>query len=412
MGNMLVADQNGFRLGGSRGIVAGHQGVSMGGRVWGRRESEADPRGRGRGHRGRHSHRGSHHRRSVSTSSSSSSSSSSTSDSVSSVGSLPEYEDLRDQQLPRTRQALEDWLNHPDQPITKEEVRKMCQEINSSKHASPTLYQQDMTDLRKEVRELMKAFRESKKVQKRERKALKRERRSARKAARKQKRLLKKEDRHARREGKKCKDKGKVQGENFRPFSPFGIAHHFPAMNHATSIPAEPPLLPPSMMRGFPFGRTTSAPPGSCPPSPQWGREGPPGLSALHGTWPFTQGSPYAPGNISVPSFGEPTSVSRSAEQIHAELLKMACLADDREARAIELRVAVTIDGISHKAKLKMMSEATAMEEEAGKYRREADRLRAEGQLLDSELAKELDEENVRNVQQQQDGQISGVTNQ
>jgi hypothetical protein len=85
-------------------------------------------------------------------------------------------------------------------------------------------------------------------------------------------------------------------------------------------------------------------------------------------------------------------------------------MADDREARAVEHRVAVTIDGVSEKAKLKMMCEATSMEEEAWKYRREADRLRAEGQLLDSELAKELAEENVQNRKKPRNVQVTGVT--
>jgi hypothetical protein len=134
------------------------------------------------------------------------------------------------------------------------------------------------------------------------------------------------------------------------------------------------------------------------------------GLSALHGTWPFTQGTPYAPGNISTPSFRQPSAVSRSAEQIHTELLQVSSMADDWEARAVEHRVAVTIDGVSEKAKLKMMCEATSMEEEAWKYRREADRLRAEGQLLDSELAKELAEENVQNRKKPRNVQVTGVT--
>jgi hypothetical protein len=392
----------------------------MGGRSWGRRDSGPDHHGRGRRHHGgghhggghhgggHHSHSGNHHRRSVSTSSSSSSSSSYSSDSVSSVGSLPAYENLKDQQIPTTRQALEDWLDHPDQSITKGGVRKMCQEIKASKHADPVQHQQDMTNLRNEVRELMKAFRESKKTQKRERRILKRERRSARKEARKQNRQLKKDERHAHRKGRKGKDIDNGTDGSSRPFPPFGIAGRFAAMKHANSNPGETSSLTPSVSRGFAFGRTISETSNSCPRSPRVPRGDLTGPSALHGTWPFTQGTPYAPGNISMPSFGKLTSVSRSAEQIHTELLEVSSMADDREARAVELRVAVTIDGISEKAKLKMMGEAMSTEEEAWKYRREADRLRAEGQLLDSEIAKELAEGNVQNGKNSHNVQVTG----
>ena len=126
LGNVLVSDQHGFRLGGSRGFVKDPNGVSFGGRTFGRRESFDRPRGWGHhGHRGHHDHhyRGrshSHGRHAKERSSSTSSfSSSSSSDSDSSVGSLPDYDDLKDQQLPIAKQSLLEWLNHPEQPITK-----------------------------------------------------------------------------------------------------------------------------------------------------------------------------------------------------------------------------------------------------------------------------------------------------
>jgi hypothetical protein len=408
---MLQADQSGFRLGGSRGIVANHQNFSVGGRVWGGRDTGTDRTTRGREHQERHTRRERRHRRSISTSSSTSSSSSSSSDSVSSVGSLPAFEDLKDHQLPKTRLALEDWLNnHPDQPIIKDDVRKMCQQIESADKGPPAQHRQNMSDLRIEVRELMKAFRESKKIQKRERRAAKRERRFTRRAKRQQKRLFKREERRALHAEKKRKGKGKERIENPRAFPPFSFAQQSATMTHGSSNTGEASSPISSIMRGFPFGRKTSAPPGSCPRSPRSLHGDHNGLSAMHNTWPFTQGAPYAPGNISVPSFGGPSLVSRSAEQIHTELLMVSSLADDREARAVELRVAVTIDGISHNSQIKMMSEATAMEEEAGRYRREADKLRAEGQLLDSELAKELDEEIVQREQGRGNGQLNGVT--
>ncbi|EHL00081.1 hypothetical protein M7I_4164 [Glarea lozoyensis 74030] len=99
-----------------------------------------------------------------------------------------------------------------------------------------------------------------------------------------------------------------------------------------------------------------------------------------------------------------------ASSSISSILLVVSSLADDSEARAVELRVAVTTHGTSHNSRLKMMSEATATVEEAGRYRREPDKLRAERQLLDSELAKELDEEIVQCEQGRGKGQFDGVT--
>ncbi|EPE34482.1 hypothetical protein GLAREA_10176 [Glarea lozoyensis ATCC 20868] len=410
IGNMLQADQSGFRLGRPRGIVATNQNFSVGGRVWGGRDIGTDRTTKGREDQERHTRREHRHQRSISTSSPTSSSSSSSSDSVSSVGSLPAFEDLKDYQLPETRVALENWLNHPDQPITKNEVRRMYQQITSADTRSLAQHQQNMSGLRIEIRELMKAFRESQKVQKRERRAVKRKRRSARRAKKQQKRLLKREERRALHAEKKHKGKGKERGGHSRNFAPFGIAQQSATINHGSSNPREASSSISSIVRGFPFGRKTSAPPGSRPRSPQPSHGDHNGLSGMHNTWPFTQGAPYALGNISMPSFGRPSLVSRSAERIHSQLLVVSSLADDSEARAVELRVAVTTHGTSHNSRLKMMSEATATVEEAGRYRREPDKLRAERQLLDSELAKELDEEIVQCEQGRGKGQFDGVT--
>lgn len=407
MGNM-VADHNGFRFG---GFVANNNGVSMGGRSFGRRESHNQEkhcgRGRERGMHGHHHGRGRSHShgrhgrrrgRSSSTSSSSSSSSSGSSDSDMSVGSLPEYDDLKDQQLPIAKQSLLDWLNNPDQPITKETIQNIKREIKVAKKTTPPKqFDQDMKDLRKEVKGLMKQFRDKKKAQKILRRELKRERRAAKKEQRKERRAAKKEARETR----KSERRGKHR-ENERRFPPgmpgIGPMPHG-GMPHRGMPHGGMPFGPGS--RGFPFGRGGGPVPfgrGSFSRT----HSGPPGMSAMHGGWPFTQVHPYAPGGISVPDLGGfPEPIAHGASSIHEQAVQMDQAASRNEAAAIDLRTAATGRQVNEKERLKMKDEATALEEEAEKFRFEADRLRAEAMHLDSELAKEFDEENG--------GQATGV---
>ncbi|TVY24343.1 hypothetical protein LHYA1_G006369 [Lachnellula hyalina] len=393
MGNMFVADQSGLRLGGARGFVADGHGVSIGGRAFGRRDSndhrhEHHKRGRGRGRRHGYHHR--HRGRSASTSSSSSSDSDA-SDVESSVGSLPDYDDIQEQALPVARRSLIDWLNHPDQPITKDTVKDMKREIKTARTESPEQFQQDLVALRKEVRDLMKTFKEQKRVQKQQRRVNRRARRAAKKTQRKARRDTKKEDRKARKDERKCKDKGE-----FRHGPPWARSRdHLPMSTPAVPMPILTPETPPSA-RGFPFGRAPSVPfikpPFSRP-------QAPPGISAMHGGWPYTQGLSVPPILGRYPS---PSPVSQGAEHLHEQAVQMDSAAERKEAQAIAIRTAATALGLGEKQKLKMMTEASTLEEGGEKYRREADRLRAEASHLDGELARELHEEN-------EEGQVSGV---
>lgn len=143
----------------------------------------------------------------------------------------------------------------------------------------------------------------------------------------------------------------------------------------------------------------------------------------MHGGWPYTQGLPYAPGNISVPHlppgtshtfpiFPEPIAVS--SEQLHAQAKEMEDIANLKEEGAIELRIQATNRRFREKDRLKMANEAETLEEAAEKHRREADRLKAEAMHLDSELARELEE--AQQLQQKQESsdaskveQINGI---
>jgi hypothetical protein len=304
------------------------------------------------------------------------------------VGSLPEYDDLKNEQLPIAKQSLVDWLNHPEQPITRQTIQNIKHEIKAAKRNKPPKeFDQDMKELRTEVRALMREFKEKKRTQKNLMREARKERQNTKKEQRKERKQERKEARKARNEVRKGKNK--EEGRNFPPW----MASRFP-------VPSEHPSAPPiSHMpfgpgpRGFPFGRSTST---GFMNHPAYGRNvhGPPGMSAMHGGWPFTQAGPYAPGRISVPNLpGFPEPISHGAESIHAQAVQMDREAMGKESVAIEIRTAATGRRVGEKEKLKMLDEASALEEEAEKCRREADRLRAEAVHLDSELARELDEE-------------------
>jgi len=385
MGNLFVADQNGLRLGGTRGFVADAHGLSIGGRAFGRRESDDHRHARGRGRRrhGRHdSHHGRHRGRSVSTSSSSSSDSD-VSESESSVGSLPDYDDIKEQALPITRNSLLEWLSHPDQPITKDTVDNIQRKIDTAKNGNPEQFEQDIIALRKEVKGLLKAFKEQTRSQKQQRRIDKRTRRVARRLQRKARRDAKKEERKLRKDDKKCKGKSA-----FHRGPPWARSRdHLP-------MPIQYPETPP-LSRGFPFGRAASVPfikPPFLRPNDT------PGTSAMHGGWPFTQGAtaPPMPG-------GYPSPVSQSAEHLHTQAVHMDTAAERMETQAIDIRTVATVQGLGEKDKNKKLTEASTLEEEAEKYRREADRLRAEASHLDGELARELGE------QHEDEDQVSGI---
>lgn len=155
LGNSIELGPEGVRIG---SFTADHTGIRVGGTPLvpgpgfgtdptlhfrgggcganrGRRERRDGPPphhghpGAGEGRRSR-----SHSRSSTTTSSSSSSvSSSDSSDSASSIGSLPDWDDLRDTQLPVTRAYLTEWLAHPEQYMNKESVKLLRQTIKEAK---------------------------------------------------------------------------------------------------------------------------------------------------------------------------------------------------------------------------------------------------------------------------------------
>ncbi|KAI2473185.1 hypothetical protein F4781DRAFT_224700 [Annulohypoxylon bovei var. microspora] len=206
---------NGFPPGGRGGFGDHGMGRGRGGRWWNAGQSQHHP----------HVPHSDH-----SPGPRSSASSSSGSGSDSSIGSLPEWDDLRDSQLSVTKQSISAWLAHPEQPVTKSMLRGARAEIKAARHAPPPAADADpawhlskqaqrqevrallarLKDLKREQRKASRAARKDRKDQKR---ALRRDRRDRRKAEKRDTRDLRQAERGARR----------------APFDPFNAPHGPPA---------------------------------------------------------------------------------------------------------------------------------------------------------------------------------------
>ena len=181
------------------------------------------------------------------------------------MGSLPEYDDLGDAQLPVAKQHLEEWLNHPDQPITKERIKEVKQQIKAAKKAPPPAGPAgyDPKAMKKEVKALLKEWKALKKEQSRAHKELRRERRQKRKDERRERRNVRRDMRRAERDFRRGHHTGGPP--MMQPGGPPGSFPFVPPMPHMGSVPPVPP--PGGAPGAFPF-----APPfphmGGAPPVP------------------------------------------------------------------------------------------------------------------------------------------------
>lgn len=215
IGRSFYADSNGVRWGehaaedqnrshpfGTRG---GHSGPADGlsHAHW---EEHGFGRGMGRGrgrNRGRH-HSGGGRARSSSSSSASSDDSVSTSDSDSSLGSLPDWDDLKDPQLPVVKQSVSQWVQNSAHPVSKAEFKRVKAEIKAAKSAS-VKGPADATQ-RDEVKRLLAEWKEVKKSQKAMRKLVKKEKKAQRKNKKKERRARRNSERgEHKRERRECR---------------------------------------------------------------------------------------------------------------------------------------------------------------------------------------------------------------
>ncbi|KAK0720895.1 hypothetical protein B0H67DRAFT_577650 [Lasiosphaeris hirsuta] len=404
------------------GDTAAAQGRGGWGRGWGGRghrghgcddeardgQQERGPEGR----RGRRRHSEGHRNRARSSSSSSSSSASSSS-SESSVGSLPDYDDLRDSQLPVAKDWLSAWLNNPDQPINRERVKQLKEQIKAAKNApanqassvsEPVNIAYDRAAMRKEVKELLKAWRDLKKQQNKARKKLRNERR-------KQRRDERREEKHTRREMRRAQwDHRRGHGRHQPPSMPgaFPFAPGVPGVPPVPPVPHVPrfgmPPGPPFAHPGAPWGPQNFFP--GAPPGPPINNSNipmhpgtvghPPGpitmLDRTPGAWPGDEGvigTEESQHRASQAKYRAADNLEVHVALKESQLLRLhETIALEREAanRAGEARGDV-------KAKPGAEQDALALEREIDGLSRDMARMRTEA---DEEFARELAEEERR----------------
>ncbi len=243
----------------------GHQGGPWAGPF-------GERRGRGREHW--HGHRQRDHSRS----STSTSRSSLSSNSDSSIGSLPDWDDLKDVQLPVTKHSVQAWLSHPDQPITKDMVKQAQVEIKAAKKVPPPphdpSWDRARETLRHEVKDLLQQFKVLKRQQKAARRKARKEVRQQKRAARQERRERRRAERHDRRthdhESRRA-DRATRRAERDAERHARRYRHHHivspgpPVPGVASTPPPPPPPAPPAFpafaggFGGF-FGRGSFGP--------------------------------------------------------------------------------------------------------------------------------------------------------
>ncbi|KFY87587.1 hypothetical protein V500_06879 [Pseudogymnoascus sp. VKM F-4518 (FW-2643)] len=371
----MVADKSGFRIGNM--LVANDDGFKLGSMTFGNSNnpSAAPPNPyteRGRNIKEGGDKNGRDRSRSISSHSSSSDDTVGTEDSE---GSLPDVSDLKPNQLHVVKQSLMEWLNHPEQPVSKETVKSLKKDIKLAKWARKP-EGQELTELKAELKALTKAFKELKKSRAVKRKSLRKERRKQRKELRSQAKQKRREERAARRSRGKGKEKaattyydeyapcetGFVQNGTSVPEFPNGP----PGMRNMPSIPGFP-NGPPGMhnmpsIPGFPKGPPSMHIPGSFPGA---------------GFNPLSHDTPRSPGEVTKVQ-EKREHLGREAERILADARAM-----HKEAEETRLRADQEED---EKSTLKLLDVAKDLDVEVEKLYEAADRFIAESVHLEEYL--------------------------
>lgn len=370
----MVADKSGFRIGNM--LVANDDGFKLGSMTFGNSNnpSAAPPNPyteRGRNMKDGGDKNGRDRSRSISSHSSSSDDTVGTEDSE---GSLPDVSDLKPNQLHVVKQSLMEWLNHPEQPVSKESVKSLKRDIKLAKWARKP-EGQELAELKADLRALTKAFKELKKSRAVKRKSIRKERRKQRKELRSQAKQKRREERAARRSRGKGKEKAATTDyDEYAPCetgfvqngtSP-GFSNGPPGMRNMPSIP------------GFPNG-----PPGihnmsSIPGFPK----GPPGIH-MPGSFP---GAGFNPLSHDTPrSPGEVTKVQEKREHLGREAERILADARAMHKEAEETRIRADQEE-DEKSTLKLLDVAKDLDVEVEKLYEAADRFIAESVHLEEYL--------------------------
>ncbi|KFY31041.1 hypothetical protein V493_01453 [Pseudogymnoascus sp. VKM F-4281 (FW-2241)] len=368
----MVADKSGFRIGNM--LVANDDGFKLGGMSFGNSNnpSAAPPNPyteRGRNMDDGGDKNGRDRSRSISSHSSSSDDTVGTEDSE---GSLPDVSDLKPNQLHVVKQSLMEWLNHPEQPVSKESVKTLKKDIKLAKWARKP-EGQELAELKAELRALTKAFKELKKSRAVKRKSIKKERRKQRKEQRSQAKQKRREERAARRSRGKGKEKAAaMEYDEYAP-SETGFVHN------STSVPGYPNGPPgirnmPSIP-GFPNGPPGMRNMSSIPSFPK----GSPGMHNFPGVGfnPLSHDTPRSPGEITKVQ-EKRDHLGREAERILADARAMHKEAEETRIRADQEE--------DEKSTLKLLDVAKDLDAEVENLYEAADRFIAESVHLEEYL--------------------------
>ncbi|KAK8049428.1 hypothetical protein PG994_011158 [Apiospora phragmitis] len=181
-------------------------------------------RGRGRGH-----HHGGGRGRSSSSSSASSDDSTYSSDSDSSLGSLPDWDGLKDSQIPIVEQSVSQWVQNSGHLVSKAEFKRVKAEIkaaksNSAKGPADAAQRAEVKRLLAEWKEVKKSQKAMRKLAKKEKKTQKKNKKKDRKARRNAERGEHRRGRRDRRRSERECRRGEPHPAAETPGAGFGMA--------------------------------------------------------------------------------------------------------------------------------------------------------------------------------------------
>lgn len=139
-----------------------------------------------------------------------------------SEGSLPDIDDVTPRQLPVLRQSLMDWLNHPDQPVSKIQMKQLKSNLKLTQADKTTFKPEgkELAELKSELKEMKRRFRDAKRERrnksrelKLQRKHKKRYERRARRQARFEENLAAKREAKGKYKAKQCSKQAAREAE-------------------------------------------------------------------------------------------------------------------------------------------------------------------------------------------------------
>jgi hypothetical protein len=222
----------------------------------------------------------------------SSNSHSESSSSDSSIGSLPDYDQVRDEQLPLYTERLRVWLARPDEVRTKADVRQLRADLRAPPSAvgQAGAGTQSPAEARRQLKALNAQWKQLKKEQRRARRQMHRERKQRRRSEKRERRQRRRDIKRAERELRRDRAHPSVSPVPPTPCFAVPPIYPTPPVPSGAPIPAVPPVPMPSSW-GAPrhCHPRRGGLPGRAPPQPFCATAGPFGPFGRH-CGPFGRG--------------------------------------------------------------------------------------------------------------------------